>query len=78
MSFKLLEINTHVLPGQYIREYPAATLVDQEDSLQLQIKQYTPRDESSSQPGAVTIIAAQANAFPKVGYPLRLLIAISE
>lgn len=56
----------HVLPCQYIREYPGATLDDQEDTLHLHIKQYKPKDQYSLKPGAVTIIGAQANAFPKV------------
>lgn len=63
----IFNVKSHVLPGQYIREYPAATLENQEDALQLHINQYTPKDESSSQPGAITIIAAHANGFPKVG-----------
>lgn len=66
MSSKIFNIKSHVIPGQYIREYPAATLQNQEDALQLHINQYTPQDESSSQPGAITIIAAHANGFPKV------------
>lgn len=65
MSSKIFKIKPHVLPGQYIREYPAATLDNQEDVLQLHVNQYIPQDESSSQPGAITIIAAHANGFPK-------------
>ena len=63
-------INTHILPGQYIREYPAATLEDQEDTLFLHIKQYTPRDSPSPQTGPITIIAGHANGFPKVSAPI--------
>lgn len=66
MSPKIFNVKSHILAGQYIREYPAATLENQEDALQLHINQYTPNDESSSQPGAITIIAAHANGFPKV------------
>lgn len=60
------DINTHVLPGQYIREYPAATADSQEDTLKLHIKQYTPAHRKSCHDGAVTVIAAHANGFPKV------------
>ncbi len=60
-------VEEHILPCQYIREYPGATLDDQEDTLYLHIKQYKPKDQSHSQPGAVTIIGAHANGFPKVG-----------
>ena len=59
-------IQTHILPGQYIREYPAATADNQEDTLKLHIKQYTPQREEPCPDGAVTIIAAHANGFPKV------------
>lgn len=62
----IFNIQSHVIPGQYIREYPAATLENQEDALQLHINQYTPQDGSGFQPGAITIIAAHANGFPKV------------
>ena len=66
MSSKVFDIQTHALPGQYVREYPAAMADDQEDTLLLEIKQYTPRDEMSFHPGAITVIAAHANAFSKV------------
>lgn len=67
MSTNTFHIKTHVLPGQYIREYPSATLDSQEEPLQLHIKQYIPRDASRAQTGAVTIVAAHANGFVKVG-----------
>lgn len=56
----------HVLPGQYIREYPQATSTTQEDTLVLHVNQYIPRDNPHSQPGDVTIVGAHANGFPKV------------
>ena len=59
-------VKEHILPCQHIREYPGATLNDQEDILKLHVKQYKPKDPSQDQPGAVTIIGAHANAFPKV------------
>lgn len=62
------EVKEHVIPCQYIREYPGATLENQEDTLQLHMKQYTPLDKSNLKPGAITIIAAHANGFPKVRY----------
>lgn len=67
MSTNTFHIKTHVLPGQYIREYPSATLDSQEEPLQLHIKQYIPQDASRAQTGAVTIVAAHANGFVKVG-----------
>jgi hypothetical protein len=56
----------HEIPCQYIREYPAATANEQEDTLHLAVKQYIPLDNPNPQPGDVTIIAAHANGFPKV------------
>lgn len=60
------DIQSHVLPGQYIREYPAATADSQEDTLRLHVNQYTPANRQSCPAGAVTVIAAHANGFPKV------------
>lgn len=70
MSSDTFHIKTHVFPGQYIREYPSATLDSQEEPLQLHMKQYLPRDASRAQTGAVTIVAAHANGFVKVGIPI--------
>lgn len=67
MSTNIFHIKTHILPGQHIREYPSATLESQEEPLQLHIKQYIPRDVSRAQTGAVTVVAAHANGFIKVG-----------
>lgn len=63
-----LTVREHTLPCQYIRDYPGATLHDQEEDLELRINQYTPDDASARQPGAVTIIGAHANGFPKELY----------
>ena len=68
MSPSIFRVKEHTIPCQYIREYPGATLEDQEDDLVLHVKQYTPMDQSYSQPGAVTIIGAHANGFPKELY----------
>ena len=68
MSGSIFRVQQHTLPCQYIREYPGATLENQEDDLFLHVKQYIPLDPSHSQPGAVTIIGAHANGFPKELY----------
>jgi hypothetical protein len=66
MSTTLFRVQEHTLPCQHIREYPHATLNAQEDVLHLAIKQYTPLDNLSPQPGDATILGAHANGFPKV------------
>ncbi|RAL17221.1 putative toxin biosynthesis protein [Aspergillus homomorphus CBS 101889] len=63
--FRVVE---HTVECQHIREYPAATADEQEDILNLAVKQYIPLDNSSPQPGDVTILAAHANGFPKELY----------
>lgn len=69
MSSQFFRIKEHVLPCQYIREYPGATLCDQDEMLQLHVKQYVPWNGASIGANAITIIAAHANGFPKVNYP---------
>ena len=66
------DVKDHVIPGQYIREYPGAVLDDQEDILHLHVKQYIPKDQSRNRRGAVTIIGAHANGFPKVSVAISL------
>ncbi|KAL2810449.1 Alpha/beta hydrolase family-domain-containing protein [Aspergillus granulosus] len=63
--FRVVE---HVVPSQHIREYPGATAHEQEDVLNLAVKQYIPLDNPNPQPGDVTILAAHANGFPKELY----------
>ncbi|KAJ5297610.1 hypothetical protein PENANT_c005G00592 [Penicillium antarcticum] len=63
--FRIVE---HVIPSQHIREYPGATANEQEESLQLAVKQYIPLDNPNPRPGDVTILAAHANGFPKELY----------
>ncbi|ODM22699.1 hypothetical protein SI65_00288 [Aspergillus cristatus] len=63
--FRIVE---HVVPGEHIREYPAATANVQEEMLYLAVKQYIPLDNPNPQPGDVTIIGAHANGFPKELY----------
>ncbi|KAL8835298.1 MAG: hypothetical protein Q9170_003384 [Blastenia crenularia] len=62
------DVQSQSLPGQHIREYPAATANCQEETLNIHIKQYTPAHRKSCPDGAVTIIAAHANGFPKELY----------
>lgn len=69
MSSTMFATQTHVLPCQHIREYPGATLNEQEDVLHLELKQYTPLDNPNPKPGDVTIIGAHACGFPKVSPP---------
>lgn len=67
MSAKYFHIKEHTLPSSHIRSYPYATLNnDDEEPLQLAIKQYTPVDNPKPRRGDVTIIGAHANGFPKV------------
>ncbi|RAH79465.1 hypothetical protein BO86DRAFT_449688 [Aspergillus japonicus CBS 114.51] len=68
MSSENFNIIEHVIPGCHIREYPGST-VNQEDVLQLHIKQYTPKNQAQPVPNdAVTIIAAHGAALPKELY----------
>ena len=66
MSSEFFAVKAHILPGQYIREYPGATLDSQEDDLRLHIKQYTPLDRGQNPANCITIIGTHANGFPKV------------
>lgn len=54
------------IPCQQIREYPGATCNSDEDVLYLAVKQYVPWDNLSPSPGDISIVAAHANAIPKV------------
>lgn len=66
MSTARFRIREHTLPTSHIREYPRGTADDQEEVLNLAIKQYTPLDAKFEDEGDVTIIGAHANGFPKV------------
>ena len=66
MSTNFFSVKSHVLPCQHIREYSRATKHKQEETLYLDIKQYTPLNNLNPQHGDVTIIAAHGNGFPKV------------
>lgn len=66
MSTENLTITEHVVPGCHIREYPGST-VNQEDVLELHVKQYTPKNQKLPIPSdAITLIAAHGVALPKV------------
>jgi hypothetical protein len=69
MSAHLFRIHEHIVPSQHIREYPRATAGEQEDVLQIAVKQYIPLDNLEPELGDVTIIGAHANGFPKVLLP---------
>ena len=66
MSQNLFGVKSHLVPCQHIREYPGALLGEQEDVLQLAVKQYIPLENIEPKKGDVTIIGAHANGFPKV------------
>jgi hypothetical protein len=66
MSSEFFVVKEHVVPGQYIREYPWATAHSQEEVLKLHVKQYIPKGQKDLPKDAMTIIAAHANGFPKV------------
>lgn len=67
MSTEYFRIVEHTLDASHIRGFPRTTSTHQNEVLQLAIKQYTPLNNPRPQPGDITIIAAHANAFPKVG-----------
>lgn len=68
MSSGPFRVVEHVVPGEHIREYPAATANEQEEPLYLAVKQYIPLDNPNPHPGDITVIGAHANGFPKVRY----------
>ncbi len=66
MASKVFCIQEHVIPCQYLREYPRATADDQEATLSLAVKQYTPYNKPSSSIERITIVGAHGNGIPKV------------
>ena len=64
-SFRVIE---HTVRCQHTRDRPAGAELGRENDLRLHVKQYVPRATQRSRPGDVTIIGAQANAFPKEMY----------
>ena len=73
MSSTMFLVKEHIVPCQHIREYPQATAHEQEDILHLAVKQYIPLNNQNPRQGDVTIIAAHANGFPKVGFIVKAL-----
>jgi hypothetical protein len=66
MSSDLFSVTRHQVSCQHIREYPKATVGEQEETQYLEVKQYIPLNNEVPSAGDVTIIAAHANGFPKV------------
>jgi hypothetical protein len=66
MSSDHYRIDEHVIEASHIRGFPRTTSTTQNEVLHLAVKQYTPLNNPNPQPGDLTIIAAHANAFPKV------------
>ncbi|KAG8529643.1 uncharacterized protein KY384_005124 [Bacidia gigantensis] len=67
MSQNTFQVLEHVIPCQYVREYPNA-IKYKNAQLRLAIKEYKPLGIAKFSPNAVTIIAAHANGFPKECY----------
>lgn len=67
MSTTHFHIREHTVPTQHIRRYPRATL-NSGDELQLALKQYIPKTNTSPSPGDITILAAHANGVGKELY----------
>ncbi|KAJ6787907.1 hypothetical protein PWT90_01890 [Aphanocladium album] len=68
MASSVFEIKEHVIPGEHTREYARAKANSQEETLDIHVKQYTPKGNGAPQKGDVTIIGAHANGFPKELY----------
>jgi hypothetical protein len=66
MSSEYYRIDEHVIDASHIRGFARTTSTTQDEVLHLAIKQYTPLNNPKPKPGDLTIIAAHANAFPKV------------
>ena len=66
MSSQNFRIDEHTIEASHIRSFPRALATHENDPLRLAIKQYTPLNNPNPQDGDITIIAAHANAFPKV------------
>lgn len=67
MSSSIFRVQEHTIDTCHIREYPRALADDENDVLQLAVKQYTPKEKSDAESIGVTLIGAHANGFPKVG-----------
>jgi len=60
-------VTEHIIPCQYIREYPHASKSDHAP-LRLAIKEYQPLERTSAGSASMTIIATHGNGFPKETY----------
>lgn len=78
MSSQHFRIDEHKIEASHIRNFPRALATHENDVLHLAIKQYTPLNNPNPQEGDITIIAAHANAFPKVSHPELYQIAVSQ
>ncbi|PSN68712.1 alpha/beta-hydrolase [Corynespora cassiicola Philippines] len=67
MSSQHFFVTEHTSPCQHIREYPHGVLRENE-TLELAVKEYRPRNGPSEDEDAVTIIAGHGNGFPKECY----------
>lgn len=61
-------IKEHVIRTQHTRERAAGAERGRESDLRLHVKQYIPKDDTTTSRGDVTIIGAHANGFPKECY----------
>ncbi len=68
MSSQNFKIITHIIPGQHIRHYAAATKHSEEAVQYLEAKYYQPICNSSPKAGDATILLAGAASFPKELY----------
>jgi hypothetical protein len=64
-NFRVIE---HLVRAQHTRDRRAATERGRENDLKLHVKQYIPKSNPEPKASDVTIIGAQANAFPKEMY----------
>lgn len=68
MASAVFDIQQHVIPGEHTREYARSKANSQEETLFIQVKQYTPKGNGAPQKGDLNIIGAHANGFPKELY----------
>ncbi|KAH8726599.1 putative toxin biosynthesis protein [Phaeosphaeriaceae sp. PMI808] len=67
MSVSNFTVTEHRCPCSYIRQFPHG-VKDENDELQLAVKEYRPLNYLEAGEDSVTIIAAHANGFPKECY----------
>ena len=64
-NFQVVE---HVVRCQHTRDRPAGAERGRDSDLRMHVKQYIPKTNPHAKRGDVTLIGAQANAFPKEMY----------